>query len=83
MFVYFYLIFSVPLLLVFCIFLNCSQSESEKKIQDLEDKVKFFDCKLKLEEDFSLMLSDKIYDIDFDLTKSEKELKKIKKEIKK
>lgn len=48
MFVYLYFILGFPLLLVFCIFLNCSQSESEKKIKDLEEKNKKIEQDLKV-----------------------------------
>lgn len=80
MFLYLYLILGFPLLLVFCIFLNCSQSESEKKIQDLEDKVN------RQGEKIFHFKSDSIYanyTFSARITDLENELKKLKKEIKK
>lgn len=87
MFLYLYLILGFPLLLVFCIFLNCSQSESDKKIHDLEDKVNKQNLQI---ENFDMLLghfrrkavySD--YSLSGRITELENELKKLKKEIKK
>lgn len=80
MFVYLYLIFSIPLLLVFCIFLNCSQSESEKKIQDLEDKFNSQGEKIFHFNSQSIYTD---YKFSARITELENELKKLKKEIKK